>query len=123
MRSRVKSAIGVAVLGALAWIPPAAGAAGSAAPAADAGLVVGTSFTAHINGDVTSVDPQSGKLVVNTADGPVTAVFPPIAVQDVKPGDHVTLAVGLVAMPETSPSASPITAPDSSSDAGPAGSR
>jgi anti-sigma-K factor RskA len=72
--------------------------------------VIAAAFTAEVTGQVQSVDPQTGKLTLQTLDGTVTVRFPPAAVQTVKPGDTVTVAFGLVKPP---PSASPPTAPGS----------
>jgi len=68
--------------------------------------VVASAFTAQVTGRVTSVDPQSGKLSLETPDGQVNVRFPPPAVAHVKTGDTVTVAVGLM---EQSPAASPST--------------
>ena len=70
--------------------------------------VVAAAFTAEITGNVTSVDPESGKLVLDTVDGPVNVVFPADAVQGIKVGDQVTVSVALIKPP---PSASPPTSP------------
>ena len=66
--------------------------------------IIASSFTAQVTGKVTSVDPQSGKLALDTPDGEVNVRFPPPAVAHVKTGDMVTVAVGLM---EQNPSASP----------------
>ena len=66
--------------------------------------IIGSSYTAEVSGQVTSVDKQSGKLTVRTVDGDVAATFPPVAVQHVDKGDQVTMAIGLM---ESNPSASP----------------
>ncbi len=67
--------------------------------------VIASRYTAQVTGQVTNVDRQSGKLTLRTIDGDVNATFPPVAVQNVQPGDRVTLAIGLL---ETNmPSASP----------------
>jgi hypothetical protein len=68
------------------------------------GDVIAAAFTAEVTGKVQNVDPQSGVLTLQTADGPVNVKFPPPAVQAIKPGDIVTVAFGLVKPP---PSASP----------------
>jgi hypothetical protein len=44
---------------------------------------------------VTSVDHRSGKLTLQTVDGPFTVTFPPAAVQGVEQGEQVTVAIGL----------------------------
>jgi hypothetical protein len=73
--------------------------------------VLGSSYTAQVTGEVVSVDQASGRLTLRTVDGQLTAMFPPVAVQNVKPGDQVTVAIGLI---ETNPpSASPRTGPGS----------
>ncbi len=71
-------------------------------------------FMARVTGRVTSVDPQSGKLTLDTVDGPMTVRFPPRALANVKQGDQVTVGVGLM---EESPAASPSTSPAPSSPA------
>src|SRR3989442_12972166 len=70
--------------------------------------VVAAAFTAQVTGQVQSVDQQSGRLVLQTAEGAVNVRFPPAAVQGIKPGDQVTVAFGLAKPP---PSASPSTSP------------
>ena len=70
--------------------------------------VVAAEFSAEITGTVKSVNPRSGKLVLETVEGPVNVKFPSDAVQSIKQGDIVTVSVGLVKPP---PSASPQTAP------------
>jgi hypothetical protein len=70
--------------------------------------VVAAEFSAEITGTVKSVNPRSGKLVLETVEGPVNVKFPSDAVQGIKQGDIVTVSVGLVKPP---PSASPQTAP------------
>lgn len=77
--------------------------------------VVASAFTAQVTGRVTSVDPQSGKLSLETPDGQVNVRFPPPAVAHVKTGDTVTVAVGLM---EQSPAASPSTGADSGMPSG-----
>jgi hypothetical protein len=66
--------------------------------------VLASGFTAQVTGQVSRIDKQSGRLTLNTAEGPMTVKFPPVAVQNVNQGDQVTVAFGLV---ESSPSASP----------------
>jgi hypothetical protein len=56
---------------------------------------------------VTSVDHRSGKLTLQTVDGPFTVTFPPAAVQGVEQGEQVTVAIGL--RRQGAPSASPRT--------------
>ena len=70
--------------------------------------IVASAFSAEVTGTVKSVSPKSGKLVLETADGPVNVKFPAEAVQGIKKGDQVTVAVGLVKPP---PSASPQSSP------------
>ena len=70
--------------------------------------IVSSAFSAEITGTVKSVSEKSGKLVLETADGPVNVTFPAEAVQGIKEGHQVTVAVGLVKPP---PSASPRTSP------------
>ena len=66
--------------------------------------VVAAAFSAEVTGNVKSVDPRSGKLVLDTVDGPVNVTFPADAVQGINVGDQVTVSVALVKPP---PSASP----------------
>lgn len=73
--------------------------------------VVASAFTVEVTGQVQSVDHQSGRLVLQTVDGPVNVRFPAPAVQAINPGDQVTVAFGLVTPP---PSASPPTSPPTS---------
>ena len=70
--------------------------------------VIAAAFTAEVSGTVKSVNEKSGKLVLDTMEGPVNVRFPPDAVQGIKKGDQVTVSVGLVKAP---PSASPQTTP------------
>jgi ferric-dicitrate binding protein FerR (iron transport regulator) len=70
--------------------------------------VVAAAFSAEVTGTVKSVDQKSGKLILDTVDGPVNVTFPADAVQAIKVGDEVTVAVALLKPP---PSASPQTAP------------
>jgi Cu/Ag efflux protein CusF len=72
--------------------------------------VVAAAFTAEVTGKVQKVDPKTGMLTLQTVDGPVNVRFPAAAVQTIKPGDTVTVAVGLVKEP---PSASPGSTPGS----------
>jgi hypothetical protein len=109
--------LAIAAMVAVSWAAPVAAGSG---PKSQAGSksqsgatsssteprVVASSFTARVTGEVSSVDKQSGKLTLKTPDGPLTVTFPPVAVQNVKQGDMVTVAVGLV---ESNPSASPTT--------------
>jgi len=71
--------------------------------------VVAAAFSAEITGTVKSVNQKSGKLVLDTVDGPVNVKFPAEAVQGIKTGDQVTVSVGLV---KPAPSASPQTSPE-----------
>ncbi len=95
---KIVPALSLALVVALAATPAVAqsGATGSAPVAASA-------FTAQVSGDVVKVDHSSGLLTVTTADGQVNVKFPPAAVQTIKPGDHVTVAFGLVQEPAASP--------------------
>jgi hypothetical protein len=77
---------------------------GNAQPGSES-HVVSSSYMAQVTGEVTSVDRSSGKLTLRTADGQLTATFPPEAVQHVQTGDQVTVAIGL--MERNAPSASP----------------
>lgn len=70
--------------------------------------VVAAAFSAEVTGTVKSVNQKSGKLVLDTAEGPVSVKFPAEAVQGIKKGDAVTVSVGLLKPP---PSASPQTSP------------
>jgi hypothetical protein len=72
--------------------------------------IVASRFTAHVTGTVTAVDTQSGKLTLRGPEGDVNVRFPAAAVQQVKQGDTVTVAIGLMdqhaaASPGTSPGA------------------
>jgi ferric-dicitrate binding protein FerR (iron transport regulator) len=70
--------------------------------------VVAAAFSAEVSGTVKSVNEKSGKLVLDTVEGPVNIKFPAAAVQGIKKGDPVTVSVGLV---KPAPSASPQTTP------------
>jgi ferric-dicitrate binding protein FerR (iron transport regulator) len=70
--------------------------------------VIASGFAAEVTGTVKNVNERSGKLVLDTADGPVNVKFPAEAVQGIKKGDQVTVSVGLVKPP---PSASPQSPP------------
>ena len=80
---------------------------GAAQPQHQPGRMSASRFMARVTGEVTSVDHQSGKLTIKTVDGDVNATFPPDAVQNVRQGDQVSVAIGLMDM--SSPSASPRT--------------
>ena len=69
---------------------------------------IASAFAAEVTGTVKNVNEKSGKLVLDTAEGPVNVKFPAEAVQGIKKGDQVTVSVGLVKPP---PSASPQTSP------------
>src|SRR5690242_1439998 len=58
--------------------------------------VVHGSYSAQVTGEVTAVDHGSGKLTLRTASGQFIATLPPEAVQHVKEGDRVTVAIGLI---------------------------
>jgi ferric-dicitrate binding protein FerR (iron transport regulator) len=70
--------------------------------------VVAAAFAAEVTGTVKNVNEKSGKLVLDTAEGPVNVKLPAEAVQGIKKGDPVTVSIGLVKPP---PSASPQTSP------------
>ena len=70
--------------------------------------VIASAFAAEVTGTVKNVNEKSGKLVLDTAEGPVNVKFPAEAVQGIKKGDQVTVSVGLVKPP---PSASPQSSP------------
>ena len=70
--------------------------------------VVASAFSAEVTGTVKNVNEKSGKMVLDTADGPVNVTFPAEAVQGIKKGDQVTVSVALIKPP---PSASPQSAP------------
>jgi ferric-dicitrate binding protein FerR (iron transport regulator) len=70
--------------------------------------VIASGFSAEVTGTVKNVDQKSGKLVLDTAAGPVNVLFPAEAVQGIKSGDQVTVSVALIKPP---PSASPQTSP------------
>ncbi len=76
--------------------------------------LLASQFTATVTGQAEKVDQQSGKLTLRTPDGPISVRFPPVALQNVKPGDQVTVAIGLLEQ-NSQPAASPNTNPDSSS--------
>jgi hypothetical protein len=77
--------------------------------------IIASGFTAQATGKVTSIDQQSGKLTLQTPDGPMTVRFPPPAVAHVKKGDMVTVGVGLI---EQNPAASPRTGGAGNSQSG-----
>src|SRR4051812_8007534 len=87
---------------------PLTSAYGQQAPSASQSEVVAAAFSTEVTGTVKRVDQTSGKLVLDTVDGPVNVTFPADAVQAIKVGDLVTVAVALLKPP---PSASPQTAP------------
>jgi hypothetical protein len=62
--------------------------------------VLGSGFSAHVTGNVTSVDKQAGRMTLAGPDGPITVRFPPGVLANVNQGDRVTVAVALV---ETNP--------------------
>jgi len=66
---------------------------------------IASRYAAQVTGEVTNVDHQSGKITLRTVDGEVNATFPPAAVQNVRQGDRVSLAIALTTA--SSPSASP----------------
>jgi hypothetical protein len=68
--------------------------------------IVASAFSTQVTGTVKSVDPGSGKLVLDTPDGAVNVTFPGPAIQGIKVGDPVTIAFGIV---KPSPSTSPDT--------------
>ena len=70
--------------------------------------VIAAAFSAEVTGTVKNVNQKSGKMVLDTAEGPVNVKFPAEAVQGIKKGDQVTVSVGLMKPP---PSASPQSAP------------
>lgn len=70
--------------------------------------VVASAFSAEVTGTVKNVNEKSGKLVLETADGPVNVVFPAEAVRGIKSGDQITVSVALIKPP---PSTSPQTSP------------
>ena len=70
--------------------------------------VIASEFSAEVTGTVKNVNEKSGKMVLDTAEGPVSVKFPAEAVQGIKKGDQVTVSVGLMKPP---PSASPPSAP------------
>lgn len=76
--------------------------------------LLASQFTATVTGQAEKVDQQSGKLTLSTPDGPISVRFPPVALQNVKPGDQVTVAIGLLEE-NNQPAASPNTNPSSSS--------
>lgn len=70
--------------------------------------VIASEFSAEVTGTVKNVNQKSGKLVLDTADGPVNVVFPAEAVSGIKSGDRVTVSVALI---KPAPAASPQTPP------------
>jgi hypothetical protein len=66
-------------------------AQGPAAPPADATLLGRHSMT----GEVASVTPDKGRLLVKTAEGRMLLHFPSAALQNVKKGDSVTVELAL----------------------------
>jgi hypothetical protein len=47
-----------------------------------------------MSGTVTAIDPQTGKLSLNTGVGELDLHFPPQALKDVKEGDQLTVYLG-----------------------------
>ena len=47
-----------------------------------------------MSGTVTDIDPQSGKLSLNTGVGELELHFPPQSLKDVKEGDELTVHLG-----------------------------
>jgi hypothetical protein len=47
-----------------------------------------------MSGTVTDIDPQTGKLSLNTGVGELELHFPPQALKDVKEGDQLTVHLG-----------------------------
>jgi hypothetical protein len=47
-----------------------------------------------MSGTVTDIDPQTGKLSLNTGVGELELHFPPQALKDVKEGDQLTVYLG-----------------------------
>lgn len=68
--------------------------------------VIGSAFTARVTGEVQQVNRETGQLTLSTPEGPMRVRFPTAALQNVNPGDRVTVMVGLVAT-EPSPAALP----------------
>jgi hypothetical protein len=57
-------------------------------------LVAALAATPALAQSSATVDHGSGLLTITTPDGQLNVKFPPAAVQNVKPGDHVTVAFG-----------------------------
>ena len=73
-------------------------------------------FSTTVVGQVTKVDHKSGKITLDTPEGPVNVKFAPSIVQNIQTGDRVTVGFGLVA--EGTPAASPSTSPGGSDKSG-----
>src|SRR5690606_25817708 len=70
----------------------AARVAGDApAPGAQPGLEIGRQY---VTGTVTAVDAQRGSLQLESERGPLTLVFPPASLQNVQPGERMTVELG-----------------------------
>jgi hypothetical protein len=48
-----------------------------------------------MTGEVTSVDHSNGQLALKTGHGDLALQFPASALQDIQPGDHVTVQLGI----------------------------
>jgi hypothetical protein len=48
-----------------------------------------------MDGEVTKIDKQTGKITIKTASGPVELQFPAAALENVKTGDQVTLSLSM----------------------------
>jgi len=71
------------------------------------GQVIASEYTAHLTGTVTSVDQSTGRMTLRGPEGDINVRFPSTALQNVKTGDRVTVAIGL--LEQSQPSASPNT--------------
>src|ERR1051325_4223325 len=71
------------------------------------GQVIASEYPAHLTGTVTSVDQSTGRMTLRGPEGDINVRFPSTALQNVKTGDRVTVAIGL--LEQSQPSASPNT--------------
>jgi hypothetical protein len=94
MKSRILSTI--VLLGAVMTSPAYAGDRPAAAPDLSGGTGSGTvefSEQTIIEGRVAAIEPESGRFVLDTDDGPINLVTTPEALADVRVGDIVRVAL------------------------------
>ena len=94
MKSRILST--VVLLGVVMISPAYAGDRPAAAPDLSGGSDSGTvqfPEQAMIEGRITAIEPDTGRFVLDTADGPINLVTTPEALADVKVGDVVRVAL------------------------------